>query len=165
MAVTLYILFLAAYTILVSMFGQHIKWMNAHPNYFIPLFLFMIGHNQYQHRLLFTLSTGLAADLFGSEQWAMHATFFVLLHILLQKIFLDRFIHKMYVYIPITFLCALLYQFMVLVIDSTPVNSKTFIAYSVLTTGLTLILFPLFKLIRLGWGTQGGQQSMPVLNG
>lgn len=165
MPVLYHCFFVILYTMVAAIYGRTIQWMEVSPDVMLPVFVYLLRKTEYPHLIYISLLSGLANDLLNAHPWALSATFYIIMHLVLFKLKITFWLNSFFMYVlTLAGLSILSLAWERLCLDQ-PLSFNKLYAFTLLTTITGMLVYFIFKLIHLGWGTGSARNRAPVLNG
>jgi hypothetical protein len=162
MGLVLYIIFLSVYGALIHRYGYRLGADHT-PAYFLYVLVFLWSLAPYPYLILSVMVTGWVSDLFHQHPWASDSAFYTATYLLMDRLELCKIQKQVWVYWPTLMGLTVGYHFWNMWLYHDRILS-TLLDQCLSDAWMSLVMFFLFKQIRLGWGLRARSESMPVLN-
>ncbi len=154
-----HLIFLCLYSLAIERWGSQIHYKEIHPDFFLPVFVYLLHKSPYQHLVILVGMVGCVADVLQGHTWAQLTCWYVLLYLALDKMRVAQLCSNFFIYLATIIGISLAQPIWLKV---TGMNYGLHHPIEQLSVNIVYSIFSylIFKAIRMGWGIESHRREL-----
>jgi hypothetical protein len=159
-----HLIFLCLYSYAVERYGSYVEYNSIHPDFFLPVFVFLLSKSPYAHLVILVSIVGCFADIIQGNNWSQLTCLYVLVYLGMDRLRIAQKCSNYFAYSATIIGISILQPIWlrttgVFHAEGEPMEH---ILFNFVFASLTYFIF---RLIRLGWGIPKQQLAHRPIHG